>query len=419
MSDNTQQATTGKQFAAVERPKNRKLFNGFGGGAGRALPRPQRGGGGGNMLRLIAMSAAVVIVLGNSTSTEITAQLVSSAILWGAVGYVITWVAQYAFDASWEGNWGLFIARVTMPLIALAVFSTIGLSIATRAASRIATVTASAPPVQSASQLAGGLVRILGGVTQAAAATAASWGGEASWGEYASGVQTMTVGGIVEGLSNELVVGGNGGAYAATAMNPAAEAAAPETQAETKTVEASAAPAPQIVSDRPGEYVVARGDSLSTIAKNVYGDADLWVILCNANSATLGGNCNTIKSGQRLVIPDKNTAPRTIPARINPNSGVQNVVATTRQNGQAFTAQGQQYLNALDAAQRSALAEQQAVIAATPTPRPTLVLFTQVPYATPEFATNNWLEGSTYGQYGHEAPTPTRQVYTLVTTVQD
>lgn len=354
MSDNTQQTTTGKQFAAVERPKNRKIFSGFGGGVGRALPRPQRGGGGGNMLRLIAMAAAVVIVLGNSTSTEITAQLVSSALLWGAVGYVITWVAQYAFDASWEGNWGLFIARVTMPLIALVVFSTIGLSIATRAASRIATVTATAPPVQSASQLAGGLVRILGGVTQSAAATAASWGGEASWGEYASGVQTMTVGGIVEGL---VVSGGNGGPYAAAGMNPpavaAVAAAAPETQVTNPGAVAFNGPwnvaaydddappaftgpwAPeyyqgqgasgdQTVSERPGEYVVARGDNLSRIAKHVYGDGDLWTLICAANASTLRGNCSALRVGMRLVIPDRATAPQTMPAQVQPNAGVRN-----------------------------------------------------------------------------------------------
>lgn len=59
-------------------------------------------------------------------------------------------------------------------------------------------------------------------------------------------------------------------------------------------------PAPSAVA---GNYVVARGDSLAAIAKAIYGDSNAWVQLCQANKDVLGGNCNNIRSGQKLVIP--------------------------------------------------------------------------------------------------------------------
>lgn len=280
-------------------------------GRAQAQPRPQRGGGGGSgVLRVIVLVAIVAIVFGNNTSTEITAQLISSAILWGAVGYAITWIAQYAFDASWEGDWGLFIARMTMPLIALVVFSTVGLSIATGAISRIATVTATAPPVQSASDLAGGLVRLLGGVTQSAATTAASWSG-GSWGEYAGGVQVPTVGSQVNDLgidllNRSLVVPANS-SVALPNLAPAplpypAMEAAPTSAVEAVTstvVDVAKSAYENVTAER---YVVQRGDTMYNIAKQVLGDGNRYPELCAANGLA-GSACSELRAGQQVKIP--------------------------------------------------------------------------------------------------------------------
>ncbi|MCB0080257.1 MAG: LysM peptidoglycan-binding domain-containing protein [Caldilineaceae bacterium] len=271
-------------------------------GRAQAQPRPQRGGGGGSgVLRVIVLVAIVAIVFGNNTSTEITAQLISSAILWGAVGYAITWIAQYAFDASWEGDWGLFIARMTMPLIALVVFSTVGLSIATGAISRIATVTATAPPVQSASDLAGGLVRLLGGVTQSAAATAASWSG-GSWGEYAGGVAVPTVGQTVSGLAGQLQAG-NG----LVVQSLPASLSVPSVTLPPVPVLEVAQPAPVEVAPPAagGSYTVVAGDSMFRIAQKVLGDGNRYRELCAANVAIVGNNCNVLRTGMTLALPSQ------------------------------------------------------------------------------------------------------------------
>ena len=53
----------------------------------------------------------------------------------------------------------------------------------------------------------------------------------------------------------------------------------------------------------PATYVVMPGDSLSKIAKKVYGNESLWSKIFEANKATIGPNPNLIKAGQTLVIP--------------------------------------------------------------------------------------------------------------------
>ena len=151
-----------------------------------------------------------------------------------------------------------------------------------------------------------------------------------------------------------------------------------------------------------GTYIVQRGDTLSSIAKAVYGDGDLWPMICNANSAILHGNCSNIMAGQRLVIPDKASGDNRIAAG---SSG--NAPANRIQNGQAFTGSGQQYITALNAANEKAVAEQQngravneagqqyinalnTAAQVTPTPRKLVFFPTAIPGATPtahEFAT--------------------------------
>ena len=50
-------------------------------------------------------------------------------------------------------------------------------------------------------------------------------------------------------------------------------------------------------------YVVKSGDSLSKIAKEMYGDAKRWPEIYAANKALVGENPNLIHPGQKLIIP--------------------------------------------------------------------------------------------------------------------
>lgn len=50
-------------------------------------------------------------------------------------------------------------------------------------------------------------------------------------------------------------------------------------------------------------YTVKAGDSLSKIAKAVYGDAKKWKQIYEANKAVIGNNPDLIKPGQVLTIP--------------------------------------------------------------------------------------------------------------------
>ena len=51
-------------------------------------------------------------------------------------------------------------------------------------------------------------------------------------------------------------------------------------------------------------YTVAKGDSLSKIAKSLYGSAGKWMVLYEANKAVIGANPDLIKPGQVLTIPE-------------------------------------------------------------------------------------------------------------------
>lgn len=50
------------------------------------------------------------------------------------------------------------------------------------------------------------------------------------------------------------------------------------------------------------EYIVKKGDTLTSIAKRLTGSSN-WKPIYNANRAVIGGNPNRIKVGQKLVIP--------------------------------------------------------------------------------------------------------------------
>jgi nucleoid-associated protein YgaU len=50
-------------------------------------------------------------------------------------------------------------------------------------------------------------------------------------------------------------------------------------------------------------YVVKSGDSLSKIARRIYGDAKKWPRIYEANKDLIGSNPDLIQPGQNLVIP--------------------------------------------------------------------------------------------------------------------
>ena len=50
-------------------------------------------------------------------------------------------------------------------------------------------------------------------------------------------------------------------------------------------------------------YTVKKGDSLSKIAKRVYGDAQEWRKIYEANRAIIGDNPDRIEPGQALKLP--------------------------------------------------------------------------------------------------------------------
>ena len=50
------------------------------------------------------------------------------------------------------------------------------------------------------------------------------------------------------------------------------------------------------------EYIVKKGDTLTSIAKRLTGSSN-WKPIYNANRAVIGGNPNRIKTGQKLIIP--------------------------------------------------------------------------------------------------------------------
>ncbi len=55
----------------------------------------------------------------------------------------------------------------------------------------------------------------------------------------------------------------------------------------------------------PTHYTVRSGDSLSSIAKAVYGDPDQWWLIYESNRVTIGEDPNTLEVGMQLRIPSK------------------------------------------------------------------------------------------------------------------
>ncbi len=55
----------------------------------------------------------------------------------------------------------------------------------------------------------------------------------------------------------------------------------------------------------PGTYTVQSGDSLTSIATQLYGDANQWMAIYDANRDAIGDNPNRIRPGTQLTLPNK------------------------------------------------------------------------------------------------------------------
>ncbi len=98
---------------------------------------------------------------------------------------------------------------------------------------------------------------------------------------------------------------------AAQSAEAAAEKAAADAKAEmdAKAREAQAAldaAQAKLAADAAAvkKHIVKKGESLSLIAKQYYGDVKKWKQLYEANKATVGANPDLIQPGMELVIPD-------------------------------------------------------------------------------------------------------------------
>jgi len=107
-----------------------------------------------------------------------------------------------------------------------------------------------------------------------------------------------------------------GAAKAAPTGQPKASPTAPPndaTPAPTSTASpvqppATPAPAPPAAAAPARTYTVQSGDTLPAIANQVYGDANKWTVIYDANRATIGDDPNLIQVGTQLTIPSE--APR-------------------------------------------------------------------------------------------------------------
>jgi YD repeat-containing protein len=81
--------------------------------------------------------------------------------------------------------------------------------------------------------------------------------------------------------------------------------------------------------DAPGGYVVQSGDTLQSIAQQIWGDANFWYLIADANGLDNG---STLVAGQQLIIPDKvaNNQNNDSTYRVyNPNDAIGNISPTT------------------------------------------------------------------------------------------
>jgi nucleoid-associated protein YgaU len=91
------------------------------------------------------------------------------------------------------------------------------------------------------------------------------------------------------------------GATASSAQPTAAPTSPPQPTPAPSPVAAAPSPAPA----GPTSYTVKAGDTLPAIANGVYGDANKWSTIYDANRSTIGNDPNVIQPGMQLTIPPK------------------------------------------------------------------------------------------------------------------
>lgn len=105
--------------------------------------------------------------------------------------------------------------------------------------------------------------------------------------------------------NNEIKIMSN--EQAVTAFKSFDATATPEPMAYINQFVADNSKTIEVKADTTGSYTVKSGDSLAKIAKAVYGDSSKWVLICNANRSVIA-DCNNIRAGVALVIPNANSA---------------------------------------------------------------------------------------------------------------
>jgi len=84
------------------------------------------------------------------------------------------------------------------------------------------------------------------------------------------------------------------------AARPTFVIAAPPSPSPSGLPRSSATPA---TAQNSEEYTVEAGDTLRSIAQQVYGDASQWPRIYDANRETIGPDPDTLNAGTRLRIP--------------------------------------------------------------------------------------------------------------------
>lgn len=77
----------------------------------------------------------------------------------------------------------------------------------------------------------------------------------------------------------------------------------PEDFSDVQSGSSSTAPRANQQQQTQREYTVKKGDSLSKIAKAIYGDMHRWKDIYEANRQVIGDNPDLIQPGQNLRIP--------------------------------------------------------------------------------------------------------------------
>jgi 5'-nucleotidase len=92
---------------------------------------------------------------------------------------------------------------------------------------------------------------------------------------------------------------------AQVASTPARPALASPVASPSPSSAGSAFPSSSPSPEAGQTYTVQSGDTLLSIAQQVYGDATLWRTIYDANRDTIGDNPDQLKIGQTLRIPPK------------------------------------------------------------------------------------------------------------------